>query len=252
MKPLLLLFVLFRLVIPGIAQEAIDELLKKAAAFENSRASGEALKTYQEVLHLQPVNLIALCKSSELCSVVGNQEKNQNTRETYYEAARKYAEIALKVNPRWSDANLMMALAMGRMALISGGRDRIKAVNEIRTYAEKAILYDPGNYKAYHVLGRWCYEVSKLGFFERTAAKILFGGVPKSSFAEAIRYYEKSRSIAPDFSLNYLECAKAYEKNGQLPQAILFLKQLQTMPPVTDVDVEVLQEGKLLLAKLQK
>ncbi|MBC8035394.1 MAG: hypothetical protein H7Y03_14695 [Chitinophagaceae bacterium] len=251
MKLLLLFFLLLSVPVSSFTQDGrVEILLRKASGLELAKKSADALSTYQEVLRVDPKNMSVLCKCSELCSIVGNHQKERATRNKYFQAARKYAELALKVNPSWSEANLVMSLAMGRAALIASGKERIIAVEDIRSYALKAVSYDSTNYKAYHILGRWCYEVSNLGFFERTAAIILYGGVPKSTFLEAIRWYEKSISLAPNFPLNYLECAKAYEKYGQVKKAISLLQKMQLMPLITEDDAEIRKEGKALLEKL--
>ena len=101
------------------------------------------------------------------------------------------------------------------MALVLGNREKIAAVSEIKKYAELSIKCDPNNYKPYHVLARWHYEVSDLNGLERVAAKLFYGGVPPASLKEAIYNYEKCRSLVPDLKVNYLELAKCYHRNDE-------------------------------------
>ena len=101
------------------------------------------------------------------------------------------------------------------MALVLSGREKIAAVDEIKKYAELSIKCDPNNYKPYHVLARWHYEVSDLSVFERGVAKLFYGGVPPASLKEAIYNYEKCRSLVPDLKVNYLELAKCYHRNDE-------------------------------------
>jgi tetratricopeptide (TPR) repeat protein len=236
------------LILPTVAAaQDVAVLLKEAERLELGFREADALMKYKEVLRYQPANLTALCKSSDLSSRIGHRQSNKSTKAEYFHAAKSYAEQALKVNPRSPDANFVMSVAMGRMAMLTGGKEKIKYVNEIKRYAENTLKYDPNNFKAYHVLGKWHYEVSNLNSFERTMARLLFGGLPGASLKDAIKYYEKSRSLEPTFSINYLELAKAYHRNDEDKKAIDLLVRLQAMPNKIEDDVRIKKEAKELL-----
>jgi tetratricopeptide (TPR) repeat protein len=87
----------------------------------------EAVKKYLEALKLSPNDITALVKTSEMNSIIGNRQKDKKKKEEYYNAAKTYAASALKVNPADADANYVMALAMGRMALMSSGKEKVKS-----------------------------------------------------------------------------------------------------------------------------
>ena len=192
----LLLILLLVLPFENFAQDA-NAILKEAQQYELDLKENEAFLKYAEVVHIQPANLVALCKCSELCVYIGGRQHEKYKKADYFKAAKTYATAALKLNPNSSDANLVMAMAIGRLTLIASGKEKIVAVNDIKFYAEKAIKSDPTNFKAYHVLGKWNYEISNLSFVEKTLAKLFYGDVPKASLHESIIYYERSRSINP-------------------------------------------------------
>lgn len=247
----LILSVLLALPFDSICQD-VTVIMKEALSLEESRKETEAFKKYLDVLKLKPAHLTALCKASELSSLIGNRQPTKASKLEHFKAARHYAETALHVNPNYAEANFVMAMAMGRMALLLSGREKVLAVIEIKKYAENAVRNDPRNFKAYHVLGKWHYEVSNLNGFERIAAKVLFGGLPSSSFAESVKFYEKSRLLKPDLAVNYLEVAKAYHKNNQDTRAIEVLKQLQFIPVKAADDPRIKQEGNEFLKQLQR
>ncbi|MGB8192239.1 MAG: hypothetical protein WCF67_09985 [Chitinophagaceae bacterium] len=245
-------FVCLAMIFPiKAAAQDISLLLREAERLEHSFREAEALQKYKEVLRIHPSNLTALCKSSDLSSRIGHRQTNKSTQADYYRAAKTYAESALKINPYSAEANFVMSVAMGRMAMLTGGKEKIQYVNEIRRYAENTLKYDPNNFKAYHVLGKWHYEVSDLSSFERTMAKWLFGGLPKASLQDAISYYEKSQLLEPMFSINYLELAKAYHRNKEDKKAIDLLTRLQTVPNKIEDDVRIKKEGKALLEDIR-
>ena len=230
-----------------LAQD-ISALQKEAERLEPTSEERAFLK-YQEILKLQPGNIAAFCKSSELCSSIGRRQPGKEQKLPYFKAAQKFAGQALRINPNSSEANFVMSIAMGRMALVLGGKEKITAVDQIKKYAELSIKCDPNNYKPYHVLGRWHYEVSDLSSFERAFAKVFYGGVPPATLKEAIYNYEKCRSLVPDLKVNYLELAKCYYRNDEKQKALDMLNKAITMPDKIQDDSRVKEEAKELLKK---
>jgi tetratricopeptide (TPR) repeat protein len=225
----------------------INTLLKDAQQLETSFKEPEALQKYLAVLKSQPNNITALVKASELYSILGKHQATKDKQKEYYSNARVYAQKALQVNPNNSDANVSMALAMGRMALISSGDDKIKAIKDVKNYAEKSIQLDPNNYKGYHVLAKWHYEVSDLNSVEKWLVKVAYEALPKASLDDAIRYYEKSRQLNPSFILNYLELAKSYHRKGNDKKAVELLETMFKMPNKMAEDANIKAKGRKLL-----
>lgn len=155
---------------------------------------------------------------------VGNREKDDSKKKAFFNTAKLFAEQALKLNANSSRANYVMAVAMGRMAMISGSKDKVAASRDIKKYADHAIKIDPKNSSAWHVLGKYNYEVSNLNFAERGAAKILFGGLPPGDNKTAIKCYEKCKSLDGTFIMNLLDLGISYHKNDQVEKAKETLK----------------------------
>jgi len=227
-------------------------LIRQADSLEASLHEQAAYYKFREVLKVDPRNYYALWKSSELCSRVGKRQISKEKKLEFFTAGRTYAQNAIKVNPRAADGYYALSVAMGRKALIESGNERIKAVREIRANAEKALKINPNHGRAWHVMGKWHYEVSNLNTIEKTALKIFYGGLPKASLQESIVSYEKARLFEPVFALNNLELAKAYYRDGQLEKAINLLKALPSIPHKTEDDNRIKSEGKLLLVKWRK
>lgn len=234
-----------------ISAQDVTVLKQEAEKQEAALNEKAALAKFQQVIKLQPANVYAINKCSELCSRIGNREATAAARITYYEAAQKYAAIALKVEPANSAANCMMAIALGRVSLEKSGKEKIKAAKEIRKYADIALKNDPSNFKAWHVLGRWNFEISNLSFIEKTAVKVLFGGVPKASIEDAVKAFEKAKELSPTFVINYFELARAYKKNNQKTKAVAALNTMLKLPNSTEDDEATKQMAKKLLKQWQ-
>jgi tetratricopeptide (TPR) repeat protein len=246
MKTILTVFLTWLISCAAISQD-INVLIKEGDRLESSLNEKAAFEKFKEVLRIQPVNMYSLNKCSELCSRIGKRESNEKVRSDYYEAARKYAALALKLHPENAEANCVMAIALGRTSLEKSGKEKVNAAKEIKKYVDIAIRNDPNNYKAWHVLGRWHFEICSLNFLERTAVKVLFGGMPKASLTEAIRAFEKARSILPGFVLNHFEMARAYKKNNQKEKAISTINTMLLLASTTEDDDQIKADGRKLL-----
>lgn len=251
MNNLLTISALLFLFFSPLASPAQDlqALLQDADRLEKSMREKDALSKYKEALKLQPVNALALTKCSELCSRIGHREKETRVRDEYYQAATIYAKTALKYFPQSDEAHVSMAIALGRTALTKSGKEKIAQVKEIRHHAEEALRINAANFKAWHILGKWHFEICNLNMIERAAIKVFYGGLPAASYRASISAYEKARSIRPDFMLNYLELAKAYRKNDQKAKALDMLRLIQAMPVHTEDDPRIKSESAELLSK---
>jgi tetratricopeptide (TPR) repeat protein len=247
MKKLLLIVVLF-FSLSAFSQD-VNTLVKEGENFVNALNDNAALEKYKEAVKLAPNNLIALTNCAELCSTIGNRVANKDSRDKYYEAAVLYAKAAYQLYPQSDAANVAMAIAKGRQALVKSGKEKIAAVKEIKAYAEKAIALNINNYRAWHILGKWHYEVSNLSGLERAAAKVMYGALPKASFAAAITCYEKAKQLNDNFVLNHLELAKAYWKNDDDDKAVQSLKYAIALKNKTEDDTRVKSEAQALLKK---
>jgi tetratricopeptide (TPR) repeat protein len=231
------------------AQDA-ETLVQEARNLESSLHESAAFEKLKQALKVDPRNFFALWKCSELCSRIGNRQTTKQKKQDYFEAARIYAETAIKIRPGEADGYYALAVAMGRRAMIETGKEKVKAVKEIKLNAEKAIQINPNHGRAWHVIGKWHYEVSNLNPIEKAALKLLYGGIPHSSLQEAINAYERASQLEPYFALNYLELAKAYHRDDQDDKAIEQLKKIPALPAKTEDDPRIHKEAKELLDKI--
>ncbi len=232
------------------AQET-NVLIKEGDRLDRSLNEKAAFDKFKEVLSLQPLNVYALNKCSELCSRIGKREIDAKQMNTYYSAAKTYAGLALKIQPANAESNCVMAIALGRISLNKSGKEKIAAAKEIRRYVDIALKSDPTNYKAWHVLGRWHFEMSSLNIFERGAIRLLYGSPPKSSIEESIAAFEKAHQLEKNFVLNNYEMARAYYKAGQHTKAISLLNNMMQLTNTTEDDVNIKKDGRRLLNNWQ-
>lgn len=244
--PFLLLFVFS---INQLFAQDYNAVVKEADRLEAIPDEKAALAKFKEAVKLQPSSLYALTKCSELYCRVGGREKSTKVRDEYYATAQVYAKTAIKLYPNSDEANVAMAFSIAKSLMLKSGKEKIVAVKQLKSYGDKAVTENSRNFKAWHVLGKWNYEVSSLSAIERTAVKLIYGGLPAASLGNSIMYYEKAKSLAPNFTLNYLELAKAYNKNDEKTKALTQLNYLLAIKNQTEDDPRIKAEAQTLINK---
>lgn len=226
-------------------------LVQEAEKLEKEQKEIQALKKYTEAQKVKPTDLYVLYKCSELYSRIGVRETNTSYRDQYYKSSLAFAQMAYKYYPLSDDANVAMSMALGRLALTRSGKEKVSTVKEIKTFADNAIRINPKNFKAWHIIGKWHYEVSNLGFLEKAAIKLIYGGLPNSSFSESVKAYEKVKELNPYFGSNYFELAKAYLKLNDNVNAEKNLKYVIAMPNYTEEDPIIKTKASELLSEVE-
>ena len=80
-----------------VAQD-VSQLLTEAKKFESEFKQTEALNKYLEILKVQPAHFVALCKASELHTLLGKRQPTKEKQRNYFNTAKSYAQQALKLN----------------------------------------------------------------------------------------------------------------------------------------------------------
>lgn len=229
-------FILFFCIGTNVFSQDINVLLKEAERLEAVPNEVAALNKLKEALVVQPANIHALSKSSELCSRIGTRQANPKDRDNYFIAALTYAQRAIAISPLNDKANVSMAMIVGKSSMTKSGKEKIKSAKEVKRLLDIAIRSNPNNWLAWHILGRWNYEISNVSSIERAAARMFYSALPEGSLSNSIMYLEKAKSLSPRFALNTFELAKAYHRNDDNVKAVSLLKSLQALPIGTEDD----------------
>ncbi len=245
MKYFFLIFTLF-LGLVSTAQD-VNYMLAAASKIELQPNESLALARYKDILKAYPQNITALSKCSELCSRIGSRETAGATQNAWYDAAFQYANRALSFSPKSDQANVSKAMIIGKSSLTKSSKEKIKGAKEIKQLLDVALATNPKNYLAWHILGRWNYELSNVSPFERAAAKVFVTSVPEGSLKNSITCFENARRISPDFILNNIELAKAYHANNQPIKGITLLQESIKLPVTTEDDPRLKEKAHNLI-----
>jgi len=173
------------------------------AAFKvfDNKAAREA---YGRVVAIDSSNYEALWKSARAYIDVGQAAKEAEQKQNYF-IGEKIARRCVALHPDSAEGHFFLAVAVGRVALMVGGKKKIALSREVKVEAEKALALNPKHDGAMHTLGRWNYELANLSWVLKTAAKIIYGGVPTgASNEEAKDWFEKAIATAPETPVHHL------------------------------------------------
>lgn len=194
------------------SQESESSFIKQGDSAFASYDNQAALESYLKVITITPDNYEANWKLSRAYVDIGENFEDEEKRAEYYSESEKRARAAIKSNPEGSNGHLYLSIALGRVALDAGPKERIKMSKEIKEEVDIAIKLEPKNDLAYHVLGRWNRKISNLSWIEKSFADIFLGGVPKNaSNEEAVINFKKALELKPEYINHSLELGITYE-----------------------------------------
>jgi tetratricopeptide (TPR) repeat protein len=184
---------------PAFAQamQAGDAAFK---AFDN-KAAREA---YGLAVAMDSSAYEALWKLARAYVDLGQAAKGDEKKQNYF-TGEKLARRCAALHPDSAEGHFFLAVAVGRVALMVGGKKKIALSKEVKVEAENALAINPKHDGAMHTLGRWHYELANLSWLLKAAAKIIYGGVPTgASNEQAKAWFEKALAIAPDKPVHHL------------------------------------------------
>ncbi|MBN2105250.1 tetratricopeptide repeat protein [bacterium] len=212
-----------------------------------------ALKVYLKVLDVDSLNYTALWKTGDQYTEVAKYlpDDAKEAKEEKFDLGRQYCEKAIAVDSAGWEGHTYLAIALGRLALFRGGKEKINLSKRIKAEADLAIALNPENDYAYHVVALWHRNLANLSWILKSFAKILYGGVPPGSNAEAVVALKKAIEINPDHINHHLELAKTYQEMGKKELMREPLETVLELPAIEPDDEEHKLEANKLLEKLK-
>jgi tetratricopeptide (TPR) repeat protein len=234
----------------AFGQETDTSFIAKGDQFYDQFKNEEALQQYQMAYEADTLNCEALWKLTRAHVDVGEVSDEEEQR-THYYTAETFGRKAVAACPDNSDTHLQLAIAIGRVALMEGGKKKVSLSGEVKSEAEKAIELNPNDDIAHHVLARWHREVANLSGILKAFAKILYGGLPPASNEEAIEHFKKAIEIAPDHINHHLELGITYEEIKEWALAKAEYDKVMELPVSDSDDPDHKKEAEERLKKVE-
>lgn len=219
------------------------------ARFDNEAA----LDHYRKAVEAAPGDAEALWRLALAHADVGKalEETDRDAAEEHYRQGEEAAHRAIAANPDLANAHFVLAVCLGRLALLEGGKTRIRLSKEVKAEAERTIELDPTHDGAYSVLGRWNYAIATLGWLTRAFARVVYGGIPAGATMEkAAEMFRKAVELDPGRPAHHLEYARALVHLGRYSEATRQLRMCLELPRVQWDDPASRAEAARLLREI--
>ncbi len=158
-------------------------------------------------------------------------------KKALYEEARKYAEEAIKMNPKYAYAYFVRGSAIGRLAQYVGILKSLFLVGDFDESMKKALELDPKCFRAMVAMGMRYRDLPW----------------PFRSYKKSEKYFKMAMEVEPRYINTYLELGMLYEVWGKKDKAIAMFKKVLEMPPMegfTALGKEAKEEAKKHLKSL--
>jgi tetratricopeptide (TPR) repeat protein len=147
------------------------------------------------------------------------------------ERALVCSEQAVRAGSNNATAHACLAVCYAKNSAFADLQTRLNYSRLIKQEAEEAIALDPRQDVAYYLLGRWNFGVANVGLLSRAFVKVVYGGLPRASNADAIADFKKAIELAPDRIINHAGLALVYETTGEKDLEIAELKKCRDLKP---------------------
>ncbi|KAG8560506.1 hypothetical protein GDO81_015014 [Engystomops pustulosus] len=186
---------------------------------------------------------------SDMCEITEDIPE----KKSYASEGKEEVEVALQKDGQSAECHKWFAILCGHLSEHEGIQKRIQIGYIFKEHIEKAILLQPSDPQSYYLLGRWCYEVSNLGWLERKTASALYDTPPSATVDEALQNLLKAEELSPGFSKTArVYIAKCYRDLGNTNDAAHWLKLATELPERTQEDKESTSTIEAMMSAVTK
>ncbi|XP_060117332.1 regulator of microtubule dynamics protein 3 isoform X2 [Heteronotia binoei] len=167
----------------------------------------------------------------------------------YAADGKEEAERALQMGGQIAECHQWYAVLCGQYSEHEGIQKRIQAGHVFKKHVDQAIALKPDDPKSFYLLGRWCYQVSHLGWLERKTASALYEEPPAATVQDALQNFLKAENLSAGFSkAGRVYIVKCYRELGDSSAAAHWLTLASELPVITKEDAESNKEIEEMLA----
>lgn len=228
----------------------LQELLSQGEAFEQKRETKQAIKVFLAAEKLAPTNSEVLIKLAKQYSDLIFETPIEAEQKKLAERCLDYARRAVGCNPTNARAHLSVAICLAKNFPYIDNQTKVDYSREVKERTEKAIALDPRQDLAYHMLGRWHFEVADMNKILKLLMKAIYGGLPKGTYELAATNFKNAVELAPGRVIHRVELARTYLKSGDRKSAIEQLKSSLAFKPTDKDDIEAQSTAKKMLKEL--
>lgn len=244
-------FMLALLLVITLSQaETVETCIAKGDAADAKNKNHEALSLYLKADKLQPGNVGILWRMAKQYSELMEEAPSTTEKRQLGRKALDAALRAKEIDPQNASARLILAIVYGRIAMIESNRRKVELSRLIKEEAEASIRLDPRQDYAFHVLGRWNYEMASVNPVLKTMGQAIYGRFPDASNEKAAEYFQNAVAIAPQQVAHHVELGRTYVALGEKQKARAEFEAALALPSAAKDDETAKQRVRLALQRL--
>ncbi len=244
------ILILFLLTACSVLAQSTSDLIARADALDDAQRNRESLEVLIQADKASPDNAEILRRMAKQYDQLSLDAKSDTTRRDLGQKSLDYAQRAVKADPKNSNAHLSLAIIYGRIAFDQPPKKKIEMSKLIRDEALTAVKLDPKNGLAWHVLGRWNFEMANFNPFLKGLAQVIYGKFPDASNERAAECFAKAIAVGPPSVVNHVEYGRALAALGKKNEARKQLELGLSLPSKAKDDEETKQRARQALKDL--
>ena len=208
-----------------LAQPDGEDPVALYANRESLADAERAAAIWERAVTANPGEFDAARNLARACYWLGGHRATEEARRAAFTSGMAAAEAAIAAQSNRPDGFFWLAANMGGLAEMGGVRAGLRYRKPIRDNLEKVLALDPAFQKgsADRALGRWYFKVPGL-----------FGG----SKTKSVQHLRASLSHHPQSIASRFFLAETYESMGRDAEALVLLKEIETLPLDPDWEPE--------------
>ncbi|XP_062500938.1 regulator of microtubule dynamics protein 1-like isoform X2 [Corticium candelabrum] len=196
-----------------------------------------------------PDILWRLARAARDVSQLSDTQKNDKKRLVY--EALEYATRAVEYGPNNFACHKWCGIALSDVGDYEGTKAKITNAYVIRDHFLKAIELNPNDSTSRYLLGKWCFTLAEMPWYQHKIAAALFATPPSSTYEEALKHFELAEKNNPDFYCdNKLMLGKTHLRLGHKQEAKQWLTKTVAYNVYRPEDKQSQDEARQLLRSL--